>query len=136
MIPKDYVCSVCGTTGVKLWRPYQSCAVHLFCGACAEKDQGKTIDLSVSDQCRWLVPAVPTLDGSWWGYTSVPAEGCAWWKALPLALAGEWKVRGGVERWMPYSTWTMLKPQPELRRVDWSRDRGMALAFVPDGGVL
>ena len=36
------------------------------------------------------------------GYTPVPAEGCAWWDALPLRLTGEWPVRGGVMRWMPY----------------------------------
>lgn len=29
----------------------------------------------------WL-PAVPDLDGSWWGYTSVPEHWVAWWKAL------------------------------------------------------
>jgi hypothetical protein len=30
-----------------------------------------------------MVPAVPTEDGEMWGYTSVPEEGCVWWKKLP-----------------------------------------------------
>jgi hypothetical protein len=38
-----------------------------------------------SDQIGWLVPAVPTEDGeTYWGYTSVPADGCSWWYALPV----------------------------------------------------
>jgi hypothetical protein len=37
------------------------------------------------DQIGWRVPAVPTEDGdSFWGYTSVPDEGCQWWYRLPL----------------------------------------------------
>ena len=30
-----------------------------------------------------MVPAVPCENGSMWGYTSVPQEGCDWWNALP-----------------------------------------------------
>jgi len=36
-----------------------------------------------TDQIGWLVPAVPTEDGSFWGYTSVPPEACEWWYKLP-----------------------------------------------------
>lgn len=37
------------------------------------------------DQIGWRIPAVPTADGeTYWGYTSVPADGVTWWKRLPL----------------------------------------------------
>ncbi len=90
MIPKDYVCGGCGATRVKLWREYQTAAKYskLLCGACAEADQGKTLDLRASSAIGWMVPAVPTgnPDAPWWGYTSVPDAGVAWWMALPLRL--------------------------------------------------
>ena len=35
-------------------------------------------------QIGWSVPAVPTKDGSFWGYTSVPQSGVDWWSSLPL----------------------------------------------------
>jgi hypothetical protein len=41
-----------------------------------------------TDQIGWLVPAVPAPppgDG-FWGYTSVPDEGCRWWRALPNCI--------------------------------------------------
>ena len=42
----------------------------------------------MSDQVAdWMVPAVPTEDGTFWGYTSVPEDRCAWWRALPLTEA-------------------------------------------------
>jgi hypothetical protein len=38
-----------------------------------------------SDQIGGCVPAVPCEDAlTFWGYTSVPSEGVAWWKRLPL----------------------------------------------------
>lgn len=40
------------------------------------------------DQIGWRVPAVPTENGTtYWGYTSVPPDGVAWWNRLPLRLA-------------------------------------------------
>lgn len=37
-----------------------------------------------TDQIGWRVPAVPTEENdSYWGYTSVPQEGCDWWNRLP-----------------------------------------------------
>ncbi len=40
------------------------------------------------DQIGWRIPAVPTEDGStFWGYSSVPDGGVAWWKRLPLQVA-------------------------------------------------
>jgi hypothetical protein len=90
-------CDRCGATGCKMWREYQTFADHteITCGPCALKINGKvgTIDaegrvdegdgIGKCDQIGWRVPAVPTFDGTFWGYTSVPAEGVAWWRALP-----------------------------------------------------
>lgn len=36
-----------------------------------------------TDQIGWRVPAVPTEDGTYWGYTSVPTPGVDWWRKLP-----------------------------------------------------
>lgn len=39
------------------------------------------------DSIGWLVPAIPTEDGdTFWGYTSVPQAGCAWWHRLPYRI--------------------------------------------------
>ena len=139
MIPADYLCEVCGARGVKLWREYNIFTDHntLTCGACTEKASGKAIDLSVGERCGWRVPAVPTLepDAPWWGYTSVPPEGCAWWKALPLALVGEWKVRGGKHVWMPYRSAVdaVMRDGAEIIRVDMHREGGaVGLVFFGD----
>lgn len=35
---KDYVCSICGRKGIKLWRPYMGTG-PLICAECAEKRQ-------------------------------------------------------------------------------------------------
>lgn len=104
--PAGYRCSTCGVHGVKLWREYQTFLSHqtLSCGACAcraagddyqaveDPDRpghvrcGRTGRL-YGDQIGWRVPAVPTADGeTYWGYSSVPDEGCRWWYALPLTL--------------------------------------------------
>lgn len=88
-------CDTCGATGCKLWREYQTCADYtdLFCGACAllsQKKEGpidaggyRQTEYGRCDQIGWLLPAVPTHDGTFWGYTSVPTEGVKWWRDLP-----------------------------------------------------
>lgn len=88
-------CDVCGATGCKMWREYPRLADYtkILCGPCALKDQGEsgTIDangyvsggLNKCDQIGWMVPAVPTFDGTFWGYTSVPEAGVRWWRGLP-----------------------------------------------------
>jgi hypothetical protein len=103
-MPDGYVCSKCKAEGVKLWRQYQTIASHieLLCGPCALKDQkregpinedGKILDPTVDrlcDQIGWLVPSVPTEENdTFWGYTSVPASGVRWWRALPLLPKGK-----------------------------------------------
>jgi hypothetical protein len=97
VVPEGYRCTACGASGSKLWRDYNTCAdvTDLLCAVCA----GKRYDVDVSkidhrgtirgrrgrtDQIGRLVPAVPTEDGeTFWGYTSVPEEGCRWWADLP-----------------------------------------------------
>lgn len=134
MIPKDYVCGGCGATRVKLWREYQTAAKYskLLCGACAEEDQRKELDLTQSDAIGWMVPAVPTLDpeAPWWGYSSVPAMGAAWWKALPLKLNGEWEDRDGVKRWVTMQEFYGARPfVPCIDLHD-----GRALVCIPHKG--
>lgn len=98
-VPEGYRCTGCGKSGGKLWRQYQTVAsaIKLLCCDCAIKDQGPSYQVedidangkSTNDGCKsdaigWLVPAVPTEDGeTFWGYTSVPEAGVAWWRALP-----------------------------------------------------
>lgn len=93
-----YKCATCGAKNCKLWRQYQTFADHirLMCGPCALADQKKSGPIDNAgmiysksldqhcDQIGWLVPAVPTPDNeTFWGYTSVPPEGVAWWRTLP-----------------------------------------------------
>lgn len=94
-VPPDYRCASCGAHGCKLWREYQTISPKLLCVACAEKVQGKRLETGsgACDQIGWYVPAVPDEEGAgFWGYTSVPAAGVAWWKALPMALP----MKGGA----------------------------------------
>jgi hypothetical protein len=93
--PEGYVCVTCGATGVKLWREYQSFRAKetLACAKCVDPTGEKgpiaedgTVEWrgQRSDSIGWSVPAVP-VDDTFWGYTSVPPEDVAWWKALPLS---------------------------------------------------
>lgn len=96
----SYVCSSCGASKCKLWRPYQSFDVTLLCAMCAGINQEKDISTLDSlgkidgdlcgktDQIGWYIPAVPTEEYSpdykaYWGYTAVPGPGVDWWKKLP-----------------------------------------------------
>ena len=85
-----YCCSECGAQDCKMWRPASTFSeVVLTCRRCLEakgydmgpKGSDQVYDESISHKC--YVPAVPDLDGSYWGYTSVPVWWVAWWKALP-----------------------------------------------------
>lgn len=97
----EYKCSVCGKTGVKLWIDYQTFHFDLYCVDCAKESQGveyevyengkhenfyKGESMGMTDQIRWLVPAVPVENEpeSFWGYTSVPQDRIIWWEKLPL----------------------------------------------------
>jgi hypothetical protein len=82
--PASYVCEKCGVHGVKLWRPAHG--FRLLCRACAEPEQTDAIARYATyarrDTIGDLLPAVPVGD-TFWGYSSVPQEGCDWWNALP-----------------------------------------------------
>lgn len=94
---KNYRCAVCGAANCKLWREPAVFASHvvLRCAPCAARQADKdisTLDATgkrdsehgKTDQIGGWLPAVPTEDGStYWGYTSVPDEGCKWWRDLP-----------------------------------------------------
>jgi hypothetical protein len=96
MTPNEYTCTSCGVSGVKLWREYNTFADQtvLECACCAMDSQKKEGEVDqnglrkseygTTDQIGWRVPAIPTPEGeSFWGYTSVPTEGCEWWRKLP-----------------------------------------------------
>lgn len=114
-VSSAYKCSICNRQGCKLWRKSQSYLNHqsLYCVDCALKnqkmegifvredgkylcDKGKVRQLETgelvdyeqwSNQLNCLVPAVPLEDeDTFWGYTSVPEDGFAWWKRLPLRI--------------------------------------------------
>ena len=89
-----YVCSKCNANKCKLWRPMSvlACQVDLTCWECLEKlgyeikinderPDDQVYDREIGHTCYG--PAVPDLDGSWWGYTSVPHWWVEWWKGLP-----------------------------------------------------
>lgn len=99
-VPETYKCGRCGVTGCKIWREYQvfQSALVLECCDCAGKSQDKDVsridaqgmredEFGKTDSIGWRVPAVPTLDGGWWGYTSVSQEAVAWWTALPTRVS-------------------------------------------------
>lgn len=110
--PAEYQCGTCGATDVRLWREYNTFLEHqrLYCAPCAIKDQTRPdtvecqcesrwcafckkhgkLNINLGDQIGWLVPAVPTEDGTtYWGYTSVPTAGVAWWARLAINLSSK-----------------------------------------------
>lgn len=81
--PIPYVCNDCGAGGVRLYRDYNTFIDHqtLRCTACVEVKSGSRVDPERPDSVGWYVAAVPS-GTTFWGYTSVPAEGVSWWRAL------------------------------------------------------
>ncbi len=132
MIPPYYVCGECEAQGVKLWRRY-GVAIDseiLRCGACASKHEGAPLDLSRSQSCGGLCPAVPRWGEKmhWYSHHDSPAEAVAWWEALPVRFDGEWRVWGGTLRWIDREAWRALSMP--LVRSALSGDR--LLVFFPD----
>jgi hypothetical protein len=87
--PPGYLCQRCKTSGVRLYRDYQTFLEHqrLLCTACAEKasSRARKVDPENPHQCGWMVAAVPTEDGAtFWGFHSVPQAGVLWWDNLPV----------------------------------------------------
>lgn len=87
--------------GVKLWRGIGS-AQEAWCATCGmaqaglpdtldvegkhETDYGRTDQIYSPKLGQSLLPWVPAPDGETWGYTSVPPEGCEWWRTLPTRV--------------------------------------------------
>ena len=96
--PSSYVCGGCGKSGVKLWRDFEAFLDHqtLSCVDCAGwtsnidtsmiGDDGKRPSrFGYTDQIGWHIPAIPTTENdTFWGYSSVPQDGCDWWDRLPI----------------------------------------------------
>lgn len=84
-----YECSECKASGVKLWRPSCLFNITLHCAGClghpVDKDGKVPSRWGMTDQVAGLVPAVPC-DVGYWGYTSVPPDQVAWWRALPSGV--------------------------------------------------
>lgn len=90
----QYVCGQCEAGDCKLWRPSHvfADAVYLTCWKCLEA-AGHTVALHAERHTDQVydprisgvnyVPAIPTLDEQWWGYTSVPSWWVDWWHSLP-----------------------------------------------------
>lgn len=69
-----YSCSVCGSDGVKLWRPIYSIN-PLVCSKCSEKVKAK---------CGKLIPAIPNSIGCFYpSIYVVPDFLIDWWNKLP-----------------------------------------------------
>lgn len=89
-VPEHYRCAKCGAVHCKLWRPYQTFQVELFCADCAEKNQRKKFEgekLKQVSSLGWLIAAVPTEEEdveAYWGYMSIPQAACDWWDRLPM----------------------------------------------------
>lgn len=94
--PAAYRCSKCRARNRKLWRHFADIRspLRLLCSvcACANQNISGPVDANgkvkahygFTDQIGTLIPAVPLeTEDSFWGYTAVPDEGVAWWKALP-----------------------------------------------------
>ena len=81
-------CGKCGATGVKIYRSYGSLRRP-------ESDRcNKCVD---PDSRGWMVPCVLDDDGKAWGYTSVPADACESFYALPEQSVDypHWRRVGG-----------------------------------------
>lgn len=100
-----YSCGKCHAVHCKLWRAASSSHVELICAECL-RAKGHTVNLeedvqvyerAIEEIC--YVPAIPDLDGSWWGFASVPSWWVAWWNGLPdskydcTTCRGEGKIK-------------------------------------------
>jgi hypothetical protein len=102
---QKYHCKKCGRMGVKLWRYIHDgseglCSLHATQQAGLEDlvgDDGKmgvkvlpddeyeerSDQIYSSKQGSNMLPWVPCPSYGTWGYSSVPAEACRWWRELP-----------------------------------------------------
>lgn len=149
--PPGYRCLLCGASGVRLWREYNciATAITLHCFDCAilknggtekqyrfERGEHYTPDDS---EIAGLVAAIPTAEGdTFWGYSSVPAEGCVWWRSLSprpcVHLLGSDKLRVQRDEWRKSCETLQRLREIELRLMDsWigrARDLEQRIAAV------
>jgi hypothetical protein len=114
--PPGYRCLICKAHGVRLWREYNciATAITLHCFDCAIlKNGGKTTKPYAFEKGTYtpddgeiagLVVAIPTTEGdTFWGYSSVPAEGIVWWRSLAprpgAQRVGSDKLRVQRDQW-------------------------------------
>lgn len=132
-----YVCGGCGMHGAKLWRGINGGGIQgpdgrtadLLCRTCIEAWRPDRIRPGDDDdQLGDLLPAVPVGD-TFWGYTSVPDAGCAWWNSLPDigstvttlgAAQAEWVDLGGDPERGPVLSWAGNRVG--FRHTKWSVD--------------
>lgn len=96
--PPSYTCGNCSKNGVKLWRSTGTFlgGMSLRCAYCAVEEQQLDInrlsaagkydgDYGPTDQIGSRIPAIPSEENdTFWGYTSVPQDGCDWWDRLRI----------------------------------------------------
>jgi hypothetical protein len=125
--PKGYTCNNCKITNVKLWREYNIflSGQRLLCRPCVEEERKEHIKTyaefdGFSDQIGGMVPAVPVEDGTtFWGYSSIPPEGVAWWYRLPPLLL---RKRHPITMYTTYlellKEWDSIPKQDRKKRLD------------------
>jgi len=58
-----------------------------MCAVCAERDQGKRLNIEKGDHIGYMIPAVLTPErDTFWGYTSVPFEDIQKWYDMQTFL--------------------------------------------------
>jgi hypothetical protein len=123
-VPAWYSCYCCGARGVRLWREYNTFLNHqtLLCAACSEAEQDKEPGFAMrdGDQIGWRIPAVPAADDdTYWGYSSVPTAGAAWWHSLALRaddpVDAESSLRRKVDWLLKTLQWTEKAYLREMR---------------------
>lgn len=82
-IPK---CNKCGATGVRIYRDY---------GIFRRPEKDRCNDCIDENHREWMVPCILDVDGSAWGYTSVPEHACKQFYAFPEKNSDKpyWKIR-------------------------------------------
>lgn len=77
-------CEDCGATGVRLWREYGKFVARLRCRTCLPMEARTWLDHHADPtQAGWWVAAVPSEEGRFWGYTSIPQGALEQWVGMP-----------------------------------------------------
>lgn len=85
---RPIACCNCGRSGVKLWRKYQTSDTSLLCLDHFDAKDQSDVRAGLRGKAHsigWWVAAVPAIGKEgFWGFTSVPENGVAWWDSLPF----------------------------------------------------